>query len=124
MQVNHVAVLIAENLHFDVLGARNVFFEEHGRIAEGAFGFRLRFIEQTAEVARFVNDAHAAAAAAESRLDDQREADFLGRLQRFFAIGNGLFVAGQDGNVDLLGERTRGGLVAHHSSNSGADRRT
>ncbi len=29
VQVNHVAVLITENLHLDVLGIRNIFFKEH-----------------------------------------------------------------------------------------------
>jgi hypothetical protein len=40
VQMGHVAVLIAQNLHFDVLGARNVFFQKNGRVAEGD---RLRF---------------------------------------------------------------------------------
>ena len=70
VQVDHVAVLIAENLHFDVLGARDVFFEKDGRIAEGALRFALRLVEQRRQVAGFVDDAHAAPAAAERRLDD------------------------------------------------------
>ena len=114
VQVNHVAVLVAEDLHLDVLGARNVFFEEHGRIAEGAFGFRLRLVEQAGQVAGLVHDAHAASAAAEGGLDDQRETDCLRDLQRLVAVGNGFFGAGQDGHVDFLRERAGGGLVAHH----------
>jgi len=46
VQVDDVAVLVAENLHLDVLGVRNIFFEEHRRVAERALGFRLRFVEQ------------------------------------------------------------------------------
>ena len=53
------------------------FFEEHGGVAEGALGFALRLVEQRREIGRLVDDAHAAAAAAERRLDDQRKTDLL-----------------------------------------------
>ena len=79
MQVDHVAVFVAENLHLDVLGARDVAFQEHRRIAEGAPGLALRLVEQTRQIARLVHHAHAAAAAAERRLDDERKTDFAWR---------------------------------------------
>ncbi len=44
----------------------------------------------------------------------------LADFQRFFAVGNGVFVAGQNGDLDFLGERTRGGFVAHHVEQFGA----
>ena len=50
VQMDDVAVLVAENLHFDVFGARNVFFQEDRRIAEGAF--RLRSALHPADRAR------------------------------------------------------------------------
>ena len=49
VQMQHVAVPVAEHLHLDVLGARNVFFQEDGGIAEGAAGFVARFVEQIGE---------------------------------------------------------------------------
>ena len=52
MQMQHVAVPVAQNLHFDVLGARNVFFQKNGRIAERASGFALRFVQQMGQVGR------------------------------------------------------------------------
>ena len=114
VQMDHVAVLVAENLHLDVLGVRNIFFEEHRWIAEGAFGFRLRFVQQTRKVGSFLHHAHAASAAAEGGLDDEREADLLCGLHRLLAVGNGFFVAGQNRDVDFLCERAGGGFVAHH----------
>jgi len=61
-----------------------------------------------------VNHAHAASAAAESRLDDQRETDFLGSLQRFIPLFNCLFRARQGRHADFLRQGAGGGLVAHH----------
>ena len=45
VQVEYFAVTVAQNLHFDVLGARHVAFEENTRIAEGTARFALRFIQ-------------------------------------------------------------------------------
>ena len=78
VEVQDVAVLVAEDLHLDVLGARDVFLEEHCRVAEGAPGLGLGLIEEVVEVAGLQHDAHAAAAAAERGLDDQRKSDLAG----------------------------------------------
>ena len=115
VQMNHIAVLVAENLHLDVLGARNVFLEEHRRIAERAFRLRLRLVQQVRQIAGFVDHPHAAPAAAERRLDDQRKTDFLRRLQRLCpdpTIGSSL--PGSTGTLIFLRQRARGRLVAHH----------
>ncbi len=55
VQMHHVAVLVAENLHLDVLGARNVFFQKHRRIAERAARLALRLIQQIREIAGFAS---------------------------------------------------------------------
>ncbi len=123
MQMNHIAVPVAQDLDFNVLGALNVFLQEHGRVAERAFRFRLRFVQQAFQITRLVNDAHAAAAAAKGGFDDQRVADFLGRLQRGCPVGNRLFVAGQDRNIDLLGEfRVRPSCRPSYRATRDADR--
>ena len=59
---------VAEDLHLDVLGARDVALEEDRGIAEGAPGFALRLVEHAVEIAGLVHDAHAASAAAEAAL--------------------------------------------------------
>jgi hypothetical protein len=115
VQMHHMAVTVAENLHFDVLGARDVAFEKDRGIAEGAAGFALRFIEQIRQIAGLVDDTHAAATAAERGLDDERETDLLGHLQRLGAVFNWVFGAGQHGHADFLREGARGGFITHHT---------
>ena len=68
-QVNEVAVPIAENLHFDVSGTVDVFFEIDAAVLEGGFGFLLCGSQADAEVDVIACDAHAAPAAAGRRLD-------------------------------------------------------
>ena len=113
VQVEHVSMPISEHLHFDVLGARNVFLEEHRRISKGALGFPLRLIEQGIQVAGLAHDAHAAPPAAKRRLDDQRESDLRRDLQRVGAIAHRILRAGQRGHLQLLRQRARRHLVSH-----------
>ena len=70
VQMQNVAVLVTQNLHFDVLGARHVFLEEHRRVAKGAIGLAAGFIEQPLQILGLVHHAHTAPATAEGRLDD------------------------------------------------------
>ena len=58
----------------------DVFFEEHRGISKGAARLAASLIEQGAKVGGLFHHAHPASAAAESRLDDEREADALGDL--------------------------------------------
>ena len=123
VQVQDVAVAVAEHLHLDVLGAGNVFFQENGGIAEGAAGLVAGLVQKVGEVAGLGHHAHAAATAAERGLDDEREADFAGDFQGFGAVFDGIFRARQDGHVDFLRERAGGDLVAHEAEQfrAGAD---
>ena len=57
------AVAVAEHLHLDVLGARDIFLEKHGGVAESATGLGLGLVQQVGQVAGAVDDAHAAASA-------------------------------------------------------------
>ncbi len=114
VQVEHAAVRVAEDLHLDVLGARDVFLEEDGRVAEGAAGFIARLVEQRGEFAFFAHHTHAASAAAERRLDDERETDLFGDAQGLGACGHRFLRAGENGHVQFEGQGARGRLVAHH----------
>ena len=88
VQVNHVAVAVAENLNFNVLGVRDVFLEEDRGVAKGAAGFGLGLIEQAGEVGGFIHDPHAAAATAEGRFNDKRKTDVARDLERRLTIGD------------------------------------
>ena len=41
---------VAQDLHFDVLGAADEAFEEDGVVAEGAAGFAARFFQLAGEI--------------------------------------------------------------------------
>ena len=113
VEVDDVAVLVAEDLHLDVFGALDVALQENSRVAEGVFRLGARFRQQAGELGGFFDDTHAAPAAAEGRLDDERETDFMRDGQGHVGIGDRLLGAGQGGDVELVGERAGGGLVAH-----------
>ena len=113
VEVDDIAVLVAEDLDFDVLGAGDVAFEENRGVAEGVERFGLRLGEQGGELVRLHHHAHPAAAAAEGRLNDEGKADRGGDLHRLVAVDHRLFGAGQGGDVELRGQVAGGGLVAH-----------
>ena len=88
IQVQNIAVLIAEDLDFDVLGAADVSFQENGIVAESGAGFLPRlFAAWRRGPPAGLDDAHAASAAAERSLDDQRKADLARDRSRFHRIG-------------------------------------
>ena len=45
MQVHHIALLVTENLHFNVLSALDVAFKENGGVAECTLCLSLRFLQ-------------------------------------------------------------------------------
>ncbi len=78
-EVHHVAVMIAEDLELDVARRLEIFLDVDVADAERGFRFALRRLERMRQLARVLDDAHAAAAAAGDRLDDDRIADLLRR---------------------------------------------
>ena len=120
MQVEDIAMLVAQDLNFDMLGSRNVLLEENGRISEGAPRFRLRFIEKRCELRGSFHHTHASSATPKGRLDDQGEAYFLGELESHIAIGDRILRARQRGDVQLLGQAPCGRLIPHHLQQFGS----
>ncbi len=114
VEMEDVAVAVADDLDFDVFGAGDVAFEEDGGISEGERGFVAGFFEEAFEVFGFVDDAHSAAAASESGFDDEGEADFLADLEGGVEVGDWIFGAGEGGDFDFFGGAAGGGFVAHH----------
>ena len=85
-EMDDVAVAVAEHLHLDVLGARDVLLQEDRRVAEGALGLALGLVEQTGQFRLLLDHSHATATAPESRLDDEREPDLAGGLHGLVAV--------------------------------------
>jgi len=119
VQVDDVPVLVAEDLHFDVLGALDVALEEDGVVSEGVLGFFLRLGEESLEVGGLFDDAHAATATTEGSLDDEREADFVRDGEGLVGIGNGVVSSGEDGDIGGDGLSASGGFVAHGAEEVG-----
>ena len=113
VQVQHVAVLVTQNLHFNVLGTRYVFLKEHCGITKRPISLAASFIEQPLQILGLVHHTHAASAAAKGRFDDQREPNVFGHLHRLGAGGDGIIGAGQNWHAGCLGQRTRLSFVAH-----------
>ena len=70
-QMQHGAVSVAQNLHFDVAGTGRIAFEEHRRIAEGALRFGPGRCNRFGCVARIGDQPHPASAAAGAGLDQK-----------------------------------------------------
>ena len=100
---------IAEDLHFDVFGAADVAFKKNGGVAKCGASFLAGFGDFGFERFRGIDDAHAAAAATESGLNDERETDLVGERFHVGADGGG---AGNDGNASGLRQFASGGFIA------------
>src|SRR4029079_4501584 len=69
------AMFVAEQLHFDVARPGEPSLEGAGGVAEGRAGFRSRGSHRVGEIGWLADRAHAFAAAAGDRLDEQLQAD-------------------------------------------------
>ena len=94
VEVDDVAVLVAEDLHLDVFGALDVALQENSRVAERILRFGAGFRKQAGELGGLFHHSHAAPAATEGRLDNKRETDLVRDGQRHVGIGDRLLGAG------------------------------
>ena len=81
-EIDHIAVLVAEHLDFDVAGIDDEFLDEDAIVAEGRFGLGLGELESLGHFGLRMRDPHALAAAAGGRLDHHGIADLVGDLHR------------------------------------------
>ena len=112
VKVQDIAVIVAQYLHFDVLGAAHEAFQEHGVIAERGGRFAARLFQFAVELRGAIYYAHAAPATAEGGFDNQRITDLAGDFRGLLGIGDGFLAAGNARNARFLGEPPRGGLIA------------
>ena len=112
-EVHDVAVVVAEDLELDVARRLDVLLDVDVADAERRLGLALRGLERVRQLRRRSHDAHAAAAAAGRRLDDDRVADLLGDLERLLLALDRAVAAGQDRHAGLLHHAARARLVAH-----------
>src|SRR6186713_2064803 len=80
--MHHVAVLVGQNLDFDMSCALNVLLHKYSAIAKGARGFATRLFQPGLQLPSRADDTHATPAAAKRSLGDQRKGDGLGGFLR------------------------------------------
>ncbi len=85
--MDRVPLAIAEDLHFDVARLLDIGFGVDAPVAEIALGLAGGDARGLAELGRAAHDAHALAAAARRRLDEQGEAYSFGLGGKAFEIG-------------------------------------
>src|SRR6185295_2639529 len=118
-EMDDLAVGVAEDLDLDVLRVGDVALEEDRVVPEGGPGLAPRLLQPLLELLGLVDDAHAASAAAEAGLHDQRETDPLGFLLQSRPGLDRPVGAGQDGKAGLDRELARGDLVAEEFEHLG-----
>ena len=111
-EVHEVPVHVAEDLHFDVLGSREVALEEDVGLAEGRRRFPPGFRNFGVEVFRPLDRPDPAAAAAEAGLDHQRVADLLCHGCDVVVLAKRRLGAGDGRHANGVGQAPRGSLVA------------
>ena len=119
------AVMISEQLHFDMTRPRQLALEIHGWVAERGGRLRSCRADGARKVGRVDDGPHAFAAAAGHRLHQQRIADRLRRRRDLLACGVGakrIFRPGHDGNAGAFRRAARRRLAAHRFNR--ASRRT
>src|SRR4029453_10658858 len=85
-QVDHLAVMVAEDLELDVPRLEQVLLEIHRAVAESSLGLLAGRRELAGQISLGRNDAHAAPAAARRRLEDDGIADFRRQARRLLGV--------------------------------------
>jgi len=86
-QMNHVAMAVAQHLHFNVPRVDHAFFQEDFRLAKSLAGFRDHALIVAEKIFVAVAAADAAPAAAIGGLEHDGVADLVGQHARLFNIG-------------------------------------
>ena len=113
IQVNCVAVFVAEDLNFDMARLRHEFLDEDAVVAKTARRLVLGGLEALARLIVVPSDAHALAAAPGGGLDHHRITNLVGDLHCFLGVFDQAHIAGHGRNTGFLRQLFRGDLVAH-----------
>src|SRR5580704_17423828 len=96
-EMDHVAVLVAEYLEFDVARMLEQFFDVDIGTAEGLLGFGFGGLKQRDQFAGVAHDSHAASAPAFGGFDHHGIADFCSDFFSGVFVGDDSGAAGNDG---------------------------
>ena len=120
---NDAAVLVGEDLDFDVVGLFEIFFEIEARVAERVHGFGAGVAIGGSELGAAVHEAHAFAAAAGDGFEENGKAHGLREGVSFFGLFDGVVESGNGGYVGAARDLAAGGFGAEgfHGLRGGAD---
>ena len=119
VQIEDVALLVADQLDFDVARLFDELFDEHAIIAETGQCFAADAVKTFAHVSFAPRQAHALAAAAGRSLHHHRIADASGDFDRVFGAGDFTDKAGDDADAGGLCAALALDLVAHGGDGGG-----
>ena len=111
-EIDDIAVLVGEQLDFDVAGALDQFFEIDLAGAEGARGLVAGRDEGGGQLCRALDGAHALAATAGCCLEHHRIADLFCDLEGLFRGGEAAHRAGSARHAGTIGGGAGAGLRA------------
>src|SRR5712672_687266 len=112
VKMEQVAMMVGENLYFEVTRARQILFQENGSIAESGARFALGFFEHGIELRGIMNDTHAAAAAAHRRFHDDGVANFACYWLRLRRRLDGILGSGKHRNARRSGQASSSGFIS------------
>ena len=105
---------ITDDLHFNVLGVLQIFFQIYFIIAKGFFSFTFSHVVGSYSLFGAVNNAHTTAAAAVDCFNDDRIAAFFTKGQYLIEAVYCALAAGNHGDACQLGLFTGVDFVAEH----------
>ena len=121
--MNGVAVMVRQHLHFNVSRVLDVFFQVDPGVSKRCLGLILRLLERGFQGEIVSGDSHPFAATPRSRLDQNREADFVSDTDRFLIIFDQAITTRHDGDVRVTRDSAGTILVSElfHRDRSWAD---
>ena len=118
-EIDHMAMLVAQHLDFDVPGIDDEFLDEDAVVAERRFGLGLGEVEALGDLGFRMRDPHALAAAAGRSLDHHGVADLVGDLHRVFFVLDHAEMARHRRDPGFRGGLLGFDLVAHGGDGAG-----
>ena len=112
-QINHIAMLVAEHLNFDVAGIDDEFFDEDPVVAKGRARLGLGAGEAFSHLVAAPGDAHALAPAPGRGLEHDGIADLVGNCHRVRGVLDHAQIPRHGRDLGGVGEFLRLDLVAH-----------
>ena len=122
-EVDDVAMAISHDLKFNVVRIDDELFEIDLIVSKGFLRLMTRTVESRLEAGLVMRDAHAAAAAAGSRLDHDRIPDFFRDFDRVLLGLDDSIAAGRDRYAGFARSGASRVLVAHRMHRAGDEGR-